>query len=61
GSALPYPGAYMQPFFPMPAVAPPYPTAGAPQYPMAGANQYPNAGAPQYPQAGYGVPRPAKK
>ncbi|CAF1338613.1 unnamed protein product [Adineta steineri] len=72
GSALPYPGAYMQPFFPMPAsynpynpffnqMAPPYPTAGAPQYPMAGANQYPNAGAPQYPQAGYGVPRPAKK
>ncbi|CAF3718100.1 unnamed protein product [Adineta steineri] len=54
GSALPYPGSYMQPFFPMPPGYNPYNpffNTTAPQYPM--------AGAPQYPQQGYGVERPA--
>jgi programmed cell death 6-interacting protein len=53
GSSLPYPGAYMQPFFPMPPGYNPYNpffNTMAPPYPM--------AGAPQYPQQGYGVEKP---
>ncbi|UJR13652.1 hypothetical protein I4U23_000664 [Adineta vaga] len=53
GAALPYPGAYMQPFFPMPPGYNPY----NPFFNMA-APPYPMAGAPQYPQAGYGVQKP---
>ncbi|CAF0726806.1 unnamed protein product [Adineta ricciae] len=53
GSSLPYPGAYMQPFFPMPPGYNPYNpffNMTAPAYPMAGATQYP--------QQGYGVEKP---
>jgi len=53
GSNLPYPGAYMQPFFPMPPGYNPY----NPFFNMM-APPYPMAGAPQYPQQGYGVDRP---
>ncbi|CAM4785376.1 unnamed protein product [Rotaria magnacalcarata] len=53
GSALPYPTAYMQPFFPMPPGYNPY----NPFFNMM-APPYPMAGAPQYPPQGYGVGKP---
>ncbi|CAF3334153.1 unnamed protein product [Rotaria socialis] len=53
GSALPYPTAYMQPFFPMPPGYNPY----NPFFNMM-APPYPIAGAPQYPPQGYGVGKP---
>ncbi|CAF2574960.1 unnamed protein product [Rotaria sp. Silwood2] len=53
GTALPYPAAYMQPFFPMPPGYNPY----NPFFNMM-APPYPMGGAPQYPQQGYGVDKP---
>ncbi|CAF0953792.1 unnamed protein product [Adineta ricciae] len=53
GAALPYPGAYMPQFFPMPTGYNPYNpffNPAAPPYPMANASPYPGQG--------YGVDRP---